>query len=586
MYVHVRDVESGKCQSIFPNVKSATMSTKTQRTRIAPITKLLLALCVAVLRVELIFTSSIALSYDEEKNQKVGVGHSSSTIDQLVDLTVDTADTVVSPEMISTTTDIGEGGMIGDKATKEQDSGMNIAHDNVSTVSTAATGNTNTSSEKQQQRCWGVNSCTTSTSTYTVEDARTTTSESLTSNSNNNNHHNTSEPTTTTTTSTQNIKKKTPFNSTPFVHVDVSLNPKTKMLPPEGYRVTAVVYAKDDGLSYFWKGDQSQQHQDQLPYIPFLECNAVGSTTAQLPFQYGTFRNFPCGAQPAFFLPATYPGQLLICLSAVQLTVSGNQEETRTFRAGDVILLEDTTGKGHKVRACCSTDCTDSASSSDLASHVHDDMNVMLLTLPHPSGWQHKGSSSNFNNQRRIPTSKVGSAWHLFQRYHAGQDGIPLPCKEELDPSYSAHGSTTKTESPEMKSSMALDFDASKSTVLNFLWTWRLLIVEALILPLKPSLRLCDIIIALNKRWKSDRILDPNIIFSSCYWFTRGISWALLAIGEEYINWIQRRKTEEASTAIEDDEEENELIIKQSQYKIRQTSTTTTDSLAEGNKEK
>lgn len=137
-----------------------------------------------------------------------------------------------------------------------------------------------------------------------------------------------------------------------------------------------------------------------------------------------------------------------------------------------------------------------------------------------------------------------------------------------------------------MKSSMALDFDASKSTVLNFLWTWRLLIVEALILPLKPSLRLCDIIIALNKRWKSDRILDPNIIFSSCYWFTRGISWALLAIGEEYINWIQRRKTEEASTAIEDDEEENELIIKQSQYKIRQTSTTTTDSLAEGNKEK
>lgn len=524
-----------------------------------------------ILGLKLISTTT-ALPYDVDKNQIVDV-ETPDPIEKLVEVTTDM---VVSTVISKTTSD--EETFIDDDVK---------VHETAATPNTS-TSNTNTSAEKQ--RCWGLNTC--STTTPPVDDASASGSIGGSSNtSNNNNSDNINQ-----TTSSQNIKKKTPFNATPFMHVDLSIKPKK--LPPEGYRVTAVVYSDDDGLSYFWKGSEGQQQGQEslLPYIPFLECNAVGSTTAQLPFKYGTFRNFPCGAQPASFSPATYPGQLLICLSAVQLTVSGNEEETRTFHAGDVILLEDTTGKGHKVRACCTSDCTDTTS-TDLASHVHDDMNVMLLTLPHPSGWQHKSSSgssssgsssSGSNGHRRFAATK-GGGWHLFQRHHAGEDGIPQPCKEELDPTYSAHGTTTtKKEPSEITSSttasspMALDLDASKRTVLNFLWTWRLLIVEALVLPLKPSLRLCDIIIALNKRWKSDRILDPNVIFSSCYWFTRGVSWALLALGEEVVNWIQKRKIEAIPSSVEEEDEE-ELILQEQQHMISKKTSSKMDIRAENN---
>lgn len=411
-----------------------------------------------------------------------------------------------------------------------------VPHDKESNGTSTANETTTVSSSSEKQRCWGLNTCNPTLDEATVSPI----------NEKNN--------TTTSSLNNSNMKKKT----TPFVHVDLSA--KHKMLPPEGYRVSAVVYPGEDGLSYFWKDESSIQ---QMPHIPFLECNAVGSTTAQLPFQFGTFRNFPCGAQPSSFSPATYPGQLLVCLSNVQLTVSGNNEETIIFHAGDVILLEDTSGKGHKVRACCSPDCP-----ADEHRHTHEDMNVLLLTLPHPSGFPRKNTPTNHHH------SSSHRHWNLFQRHPPAEDGIPQPCKTELDPSYSAHGEdekispTSSKESalpPELvSSSLELDLDASKRSVLSFLWTGRFLLVEAFVLSLKPGLRLCDVIISLNKKWKSDRILDPNIIFSSCYGFTRILSWAMVWLGEEGLTWIQKSKTFPEEDGEEAEEEPQQEPIESS----------------------
>ena len=229
-------------------------------------------------------------------------------------------------------------------------------------------------------------------------------------------------------------------------------------LPPEGFHITAAVYTGADGLSHFWindehglvENDESAQPTSEnstssgespplkkpktsrLPHIPFLECNAVGSTTATLPFKHGTIRHFPCGAEPKSFSPTPHPGQLLICLSRLELIVSGNSEETRTFEPGDVILLEDTLGNGHKLRAACGE------------SH-YQDMTVMLLTLAHPAEHDPPPMASPFI---KSPT-KSGGGWSIFKKAAKSKDSaIPAPCRTEYDPSFSSYYDATDDTIP------------------------------------------------------------------------------------------------------------------------------------------
>ena len=43
--------------------------------------------------------------------------------------------------------------------------------------------------------------------------------------------------------------------------------------------------------------------------------------------------------------------RLMVALSSLMITVSRNNEESRKFNPGDVILMKDTLGKGHKMNA-------------------------------------------------------------------------------------------------------------------------------------------------------------------------------------------------------------------------------------------
>lgn len=82
--------------------------------------------------------------------------------------------------------------------------------------------------------------------------------------------------------------------------------------------------------------------------------------------------------------------KLLVALTPIEITVSGNDEETRTFYPGEVVLMEDTMGKGHKMRA---------------ARGESDDMKILMVSLPHSV----HHTISDFNDYATEQKSKSSS---------------------------------------------------------------------------------------------------------------------------------------------------------------------------------
>ena len=187
--------------------------------------------------------------------------------------------------------------------------------------------------------------------------------------------------------------------------------------PPEGFRLAAsVVTSPHDGLSYFLDADGGEaQGEDEgratlaglyasiVPYA-YVECGtSIESTTEAFPLTDVKVQHLPAGAGAGHFVNLSggvtsissvsgdnlpdgeedgesssrrwslggWDGdgrpQLLVALSPVELTVSGNGEESRTFGRGDVVLLEDVAGMGHRMRS----------------GERGTDMEVMLVRLPH-----------------------------------------------------------------------------------------------------------------------------------------------------------------------------------------------------------
>uniref|UniRef100_A0A7S4SBC6 Transmembrane protein n=2 Tax=Ditylum brightwellii TaxID=49249 RepID=A0A7S4SBC6_9STRA len=179
--------------------------------------------------------------------------------------------------------------------------------------------------------------------------------------------------------------------------------------PPEGFTLAArVLTDHDTGLSYFAPLSSPSDLQ-----IPFLECGAVGSTTEPIEIKHGTFRHFPSGADPSSFTTSPH-AQLVVALHPLELTVSGNKQESRVFQPGDVILLEDTMGKGHKMRAL--------SSGEEKGQYGEErDLSVFMLTLPHHHHHHHEKGNSNI----------IANHMSVF-----GLGGHPKPCENELDPAY------------------------------------------------------------------------------------------------------------------------------------------------------
>lgn len=171
--------------------------------------------------------------------------------------------------------------------------------------------------------------------------------------------------------------------------------------PPQGFKLAGrVVTSPSDGLSYFLDApqvDPEDNNGDWMMTIPYayLDCGpTIESTTEAFSLAEMVLRHFPASASIGHWTNlgggvtiddgerggpkyidtdgdvAEYP-KLLVALSPIEITVSGNGEESRVFSPGDVILLEDTLGKGHKLQPLKKPDAPG------------QDMSVLMLTLPH-----------------------------------------------------------------------------------------------------------------------------------------------------------------------------------------------------------
>ena len=200
---------------------------------------------------------------------------------------------------------------------------------------------------------------------------------------------------------------------------DHNLGRSSIQKPPPGFKLSArIVTSPSDGLSYFLDFPQSSSDDDDddgnadesmmtIPYV-YLECGpTIESTTEAFPLTDMVLRHFPASASMGHWVnlgggitleriddeqegvnngSSTYIGtidehegqpKLLIALSPIEITVSGNDEESRIFKPGDVILMEDTLGKGHKMNAApWSRDDNDGPPRGQ-------DMIVLMASLPH-----------------------------------------------------------------------------------------------------------------------------------------------------------------------------------------------------------
>ena len=147
-------------------------------------------------------------------------------------------------------------------------------------------------------------------------------------------------------------------------------------LPPEGFTLAAhVIVSEEDGLSYF--------ASDPISHIPFTDCGPIlGSLTEQLTIRHMTIRHFPAKAETVW--NTFVEPQMIVCLHPLQVVVSGNDHEVRTFQAGDVLLFEDHVGKGHKFRSAPVPEGSHNA--HQIPSFEDQSVSVISFSLPHHRG--------------------------------------------------------------------------------------------------------------------------------------------------------------------------------------------------------
>ncbi|KAL7479543.1 hypothetical protein ACHAW6_005268 [Cyclotella cf. meneghiniana] len=269
--------------------------------------------------------------------------------------------------------------------------------------------------------------------------------------------------------------------------------------PPQGFQLSArVVTSPSDGLSYFLDLPQDPNALEienwmmNIPYT-YVECGpTVESTTEAFMLEDMVVRHFPHGAAMGHWVNLaggiTIDGEkenegegymnenrdghsyLLVALSPIEITVSGNDEETRTFYPGEVVLMEDTLGKGHKMRAARVIDESDSKENHIVRGQ---DLKVLMVSLPHTVHYslydsgdyaQHKRTTStplsstnsiNANSPSESPSSYSGAKHSIFgvlPKHHSGRkfhnyhdyrtasltsDGTK-PCPLEYDSAYSS----------------------------------------------------------------------------------------------------------------------------------------------------
>ncbi|KAK1738023.1 hypothetical protein QTG54_011317 [Skeletonema marinoi] len=193
--------------------------------------------------------------------------------------------------------------------------------------------------------------------------------------------------------------------------------------PPQGFTLSArIVTSPHDGLSYFLDvPDVDMTTMMTVPYT-FLDCGRnIESTTEAFSLDDLVVRHLPAGADISHwvnlgggvtidteddededssprYINGNHDGRprLLVALTPIEIIVSGNDEESRTFAPGEMILMEDTLGKGHKMKA--------NARGKDLS--------VIMISLPHTVHYPAVNWSSVQKDHTKSSSSDSESSWH------------------------------------------------------------------------------------------------------------------------------------------------------------------------------
>ena len=95
-----------------------------------------------------------------------------------------------------------------------------------------------------------------------------------------------------------------------------------------------------------WADEAGVTHFDELD-IPLTDAGSIGSLSAPWPAGGVIFRandpDYDYDWHPA-------PRRQLVVLLDGEIEIEVGDGATRCFRGGDVLLLEDTTGRGHRTR--------------------------------------------------------------------------------------------------------------------------------------------------------------------------------------------------------------------------------------------
>jgi hypothetical protein len=106
--------------------------------------------------------------------------------------------------------------------------------------------------------------------------------------------------------------------------------------------------ADDKGETHFRDEELEMTEADYRPPAPLLFVSHAHESSAI------QFVRLPAGwVGESFTVPSK---QFLICVAG-KLGVTVSDGESRTFRTGDVVQMEDTHGKGHTTRVDASQDC-------------------------------------------------------------------------------------------------------------------------------------------------------------------------------------------------------------------------------------
>jgi hypothetical protein len=104
---------------------------------------------------------------------------------------------------------------------------------------------------------------------------------------------------------------------------------------PDPFRVT-VIRADERGVTHFHEVD-----------VPLTDSGPIGSLSAPWRAREVVFRSVPQETDHDWH-PA--PARQLVVLLDGEIEIEVGDGATRRFRGGDVLLVEDTSGRGHRTR--------------------------------------------------------------------------------------------------------------------------------------------------------------------------------------------------------------------------------------------